>query len=122
MQWSLQPPRDIQQDPPLVGVPRDRLEHQRMVDTVEERPDVKIYYPVVTPTPLPAATHRVQRGPPRTIAIGVGVKDGFHLPLQVHRRYRLRDPIVHSWHPENPRPSSCFRYCHRSEEHTSELQ
>src|SRR5664279_2797459 len=84
-----------------------------MVNAVEKRPDVQIYHPVVLPTPLPAATHRVQRRPSRAVTIGVGVENRFDRTLQLHGRHRLGDPVSHSWHPEDPDPSaSCFRYLH----------
>jgi hypothetical protein len=38
------------------------------------------------------------------------VEDRLHLPLQIHRGYRLGDPIVHSGHSENPQPSPTLRY------------
>src|SRR5664279_2403491 len=87
-----------------------------MVNVVEKRPDVQIYYPVVLPTPLPAATHRVQRRPSRAVTIGVGVENRFHHPLQLHGRHRLGRSCQPQWAPRgfgplclllsvSPRPS-----------------
>src|SRR5260221_2042547 len=106
------PPPDIQQDPFLVGVPLHRLEHERVINAVEKRPDIKIYHPVAAPAPFPAPAHRVQRRTSRTVAIRVGVEDGLHLPLQIHRRHRLGNPVVHSRNAEDPRSSPCFRNRH----------
>src|ERR1039457_1577090 len=93
-------------------MPLHRLEHKRVINAVEERPDIKIYHPVAAPAPFPAPAHRVQRRTSRTVAIGAGVEDRFHLPLQIHRRHRLGDPVVHSRNAEDPRSSPCLRYCH----------
>ncbi len=40
------------------------------------------------------------------------MEDRLHLPLQVHGSHRLGDPIVHSGHAENPRPSPMLGYRH----------
>ena len=39
---GFQPPFDVQQDPPFVGVVSDRFEQQIMGNAVEEGPDVKV--------------------------------------------------------------------------------
>jgi hypothetical protein len=59
LQRRLQPPPHIQQDPPLVGaeVMRHRLDHQLVIEVVEEPFDVKIDHPVGSPAALPARRH-----------------------------------------------------------------
>ena len=94
----------VQQDPPLVGVVGDRLEHEVPGHGVEERPDVQIDHPVRSPAPLPARPDRVQRGLPRPVAVGVRMEDRFDLRLQIHPDHRLRDPVGHGRHAEHPDP------------------
>ena len=72
--------------PRLVGVRGDRLEHQVPRDAVEELPDVQIDHPVVPPAALAARCDRVDRRPPRPVAVGIGVEDRFGRPLQYPAR------------------------------------
>src|SRR6202049_4349254 len=47
---GLQPPFDVEQYPSFVGVVSDRFQQQIMRNAVEEGPDIKIEYPVLSPT------------------------------------------------------------------------
>jgi site-specific DNA recombinase len=69
LQRGFQPPLHVEEDPPQAGVVRDRFQNERVVERVEERPEIKIDRPVVSPTPLPAPTDRIQGRPPRPIPV-----------------------------------------------------
>src|SRR5215470_13004038 len=84
-----------------------------MIDAVEEFLDVQINHPVLVPAAPPARPHRIQRGPPRAITIGVGVEFWFHSFLQFHGHHRLRDSVRDGRHAEHPHPAMRFRYLHR---------
>src|SRR5260370_30774914 len=83
LQRRLQPPLDIEEDPPQVGVVSNRFQNERVIERVEERLEIQIENPVVSPTPPPAAPDRVMSRPSRPVPVGVGVKDKLHLGLQV---------------------------------------
>ena len=89
---GLQPALHVHQDPFLVGVARDRLQHQVPRNGVKEGSDVKIDNPVLLETPLPADRDRVHGRAPGTIAVGVLVEHRLHAGLQRHRRRRLARP------------------------------
>ena len=101
---GLQPALHVQHDPFLVGVVRDRLQHQVPWNGVKEGPDVKIDNPVLLEAPLPADRDRVHGRTPGTIAVGVLVEDRLHAGLQRHRRRRLRDPVDDARDAEHSHP------------------
>src|SRR5439155_20674269 len=70
--------------------------------------------PAVFPTASPAGSHRIQRRSVRPVAVRVRVEDRLDLRLQPARGYRLRDPIGHGGHTEDPDPIAMrLRYLHR---------
>src|SRR5436190_19610039 len=69
--------------------------------------------PVVLPAALPACRHRIQRGPPWPITVGIGVEFRLHLFLQLHGHHGLRYSVRDGWHAENSHSSMRFRYLHR---------
>src|SRR6202022_1924547 len=98
-------------NPPLVGVSSYRSQDELMVNTIEEGPDVKIDHPVTSPTSLSAGSHRLQRRAPWSVAVRVGMKQRFHLRLQIQAHDRLSDSVCHRGHSENPDPlAMCLRY------------
>src|SRR6266705_6496494 len=84
-----------------------------MIHAVEEFLDVQINYPVLLPAASPTRPHRIQRGSPRPVTIGVGVEFWFHSFLQLHVYHRLRDSVRDGGHAEDPHPAMRFRYFHR---------
>jgi hypothetical protein len=64
LHWDGQPPFDIQHHPRHLGVSLNRLDHESVIDAVEELLDVQIDHPVTLPAPIPAYPHRVQSRPP----------------------------------------------------------
>jgi hypothetical protein len=70
-----------------------RFQHERVIERVEKRSEIKIDRPVVFPTPRPAYTQRIMSRPSRPVPIGIRVEHRFHLRLQVQVRDRLSDPI-----------------------------
>src|SRR6266540_1012613 len=113
-QWGYKPPLDVQQDPPLVGVPRDRLEHEGMINAVEELLDVQVDHPVGSPAAPPADLHRVLRGSPGTVAVRVRMEGRLDPRLQSAGYHRLSDPVGHGRHPQNSgAPTMRLRYFHR---------
>ncbi len=61
-------------------------------------------------TPIPTVTGRDARRWMRWVP---AVKDRLDLPLQPRGHHRLRDPIGHSGHTQNPNPIAVrFRYLH----------
>lgn len=114
LQRRFQPPLDVEQEPPLTGVVSDRAQDELGIERVEERPDVKIDHPVVSPTPFATARHRIMRRAPRPIAIRIRVEHGLHERLQVQPGDRLGNPIGDSRHTERPDPlPACLRELHR---------
>jgi len=65
----------------------------RVRHVVEKSLDIEINYPRMSPTPLLAHFHRVQRRFTRTVAIGIVVEDWLHLRFQDHGHRRLRYPV-----------------------------
>ncbi len=59
--WRFQPAFDIENHPPLRGVFLHRSHQEILIQVVEEGFDVKVQDPVISPTPLPGLTHRIQR-------------------------------------------------------------
>jgi Recombinase/Recombinase zinc beta ribbon domain len=93
-----EPPRHIQHHPTLVGVGRHRLDHETVINGVEEPLDVKIKDPVLLPAPRPARADRVQRRAPRPVPVGVVMEDRLGAGLQLQRYHRLGDPVGHGGH------------------------
>src|SRR3954451_15552687 len=87
-----------------------RLQDQIPPNAVEERLDVHIEHPVVSPTPLPAHPQRLMRRTARPIPIGVLVEPRLHRGLQVPAHNRLRDPVRDRRHPEHSRAAVSLRY------------
>jgi hypothetical protein len=56
---SLQPTLNVQQYPPAVREPLDRTQHQLMIKTVEERPDIEIQNPIICPATTPSLFDRL---------------------------------------------------------------
>ena len=54
---GFEPPLDVEQHPPLVGVVSDRLHEEVMANAVEEGPDIEIEYPVLAPQRLRATAN-----------------------------------------------------------------
>jgi hypothetical protein len=48
-----QPALDIQMHPPNVGKPTQGSQHKRMIEAIEERPDVDLEHPLEAPAALP---------------------------------------------------------------------
>ena len=121
-QRRFQPPLHIQHYPPLLvrGVGLDRLDHQVMINGIEEFLDVKIEHPVLLLAPQAAFRERVQRAAPGPVPVRVLMENGLRAGLQRHRRYCLRDAIRHSWHPEDSHPAAMrlgdFHRSHRGRE------
>jgi hypothetical protein len=80
----------IEQDPPLVGVVRHRLQNEIMIEVVEEPFDVHIDHPVGSPATLPASPDRVQRATSRPVPVGVRVEDLLHVRSALEQLVRLR--------------------------------
>src|SRR5664280_3285333 len=94
-------------------MPFDRPDQQVMVDIVEKRLDIKIDRPVVLPATFPAHPDRVQRRPPRAVAIGIRVEDRFDLPLQDHGGRCLRDAVRNARNAQDANTASPgLRYLH----------
>ncbi len=109
-----QPPLDVQQNPPLLGVMSYRFEQQIMRHAVEERSDVKIQHPTLRPAASASHSQCVMGITPRTIAVAVGVEDRLKLLSQQHRRCGLGYPVSHRRHPEHPDPlPMILRYLNR---------
>ena len=102
LQRRLEPPPHIQHHPRQVGVRLDSLDHQVPRHAVEELLDVQIDHPVRLPAPPPAGSHRVQRGTPRAVPVGIRVEEPFSPLLQHPGHHRLRDPVSHGRHTEHP--------------------
>ena len=64
---GFEPPFDVEQHPPLVGVVSDRLHEQIMANAVEEGPDIEIEHPVLVPTTLASHGQRVVGTSPRPV-------------------------------------------------------
>jgi hypothetical protein len=75
--------------------------------------DIKIDHPWVPPATLLARLYRVQRGPPRAIAVGILMEDSFRSRTQYYRHHSLGDPVGDTRHPKSPYAASAFRYFHR---------
>src|SRR5712691_13395399 len=106
---AFQPPLHVEEDPPLACVVRDRAQDERVVERVEERPQIEIDHPVVSPTALPAAPHRLQGRASRPVPVRVRMEARLHLRLQIQAHDRLRDPVGDRGHTEHPRPAAAFR-------------
>jgi len=84
-----------------------------MRHVVKETLDIKIDHPWVPPAPLLARLYRVQRRPPRAIAVGIPMEDSFRSRTQYHRHRSLGDPVGDTRYPKRPYAASAFRYFHR---------
>jgi hypothetical protein len=73
----------------------------------KNRADVKIDHPVRLPAPPPTRGHRVERGTPRAIPIGVRMEDRLDLRLQLLGHHRLRDPMATVGIPSILVPAPC---------------
>ena len=73
---GFEPPFDVEQHPPLVGVVSDRLHEEVMGNAVEEGPDIEIEHPVLVPTTLASHGQRVMGASPRPVSVAVGWKIG----------------------------------------------
>ena len=47
---------------------------------------------------------------PRSVAVGVGMEQGFHLRLQIRPHDRLGDPVSDGGHTERPHAVALLRY------------
>ncbi len=50
---SLQPTLNVQQHPSAIRKPLDRTHHQRVINAVEERPNIEIQNPIMLPASTP---------------------------------------------------------------------
>ena len=100
--------------PSGVGVCLHRLDDEVPGHAVEELLHVQIDDPVVFQQRcrhVSTASSADRSGP---VAIGVRMKDRFHLCFQPGRHHRLGDPVRDRGHAEHPRPAAVrFRYLHR---------
>ena len=76
---GFEPPLDVEQHPPLVGVVSDRLHEQIMANAVKEGPDIEIEHPVLVPTTLASHGQRVVGASPRPVSVAVGAQDRLKL-------------------------------------------
>ena len=106
LQRRLQPPPHIQHHPREVGIGLHRLDDEVPGHAVEELPDVQIDHPVGLPAAFPACPHRVQPRPPRPVAVGVRMEDLFDPLPQDPGDHRLRDPVGHGRHAQDPRAAA----------------
>jgi hypothetical protein len=83
-------------------------------NAVEERLQVQVQDPILSPAALPADPDRIQRRPPRPIPIGVRVEHWLHPRLKVSVHDGLGDPIRDRRHPEHPRAAVPLQYLHRA--------
>jgi site-specific DNA recombinase len=114
LQRRSEPPLHVQQHPRDVGVHLDRLDDEIPRHGVEERLDVQINHPVVSPAPPSACRDRVQRRTIRPVAVGIRVEDRFELSLQMPGHDRLRDSVRDRGHPQRAGPTTVrLRYLHR---------
>jgi site-specific DNA recombinase len=56
----LQPPLNVEKEPPLLGMPPHRFHQKLEIDVVEQTLDVKLQNPVVLPAPSSRNLHRVE--------------------------------------------------------------
>ena len=112
---GFEPPLDVEQHPPLVGVVSDRLHEQIMANAVKEGPDIEIEHPVLVPTTLASHGQRAVGASPRPVSVAVGMEDRLKLLFQQHRCRGLSHPVCHIRHTQNPDPSPMIlRYLNRS--------
>jgi hypothetical protein len=97
---SLQPTFDVQQYPSAIRELLDRTQHQRVINAVEERPNIEIQNPVMFPTPTPGLFDRLVSGSTRPIPVRVRMEHTLYDGLQIHLDDGLRDPISHGWNAE----------------------
>src|SRR5437773_9934334 len=98
---GIQPALHIQKDPALVGMPSYRFQNELMGNRIEKGSDIKIDYPVPSPAPLSTHAHGLQRRSSWSIAVRVGMKQRFHLRLEIQAHDRLGDAVRHRRHAED---------------------
>ncbi|MBC2586876.1 recombinase family protein [Rhodococcus aetherivorans] len=111
-----QPALHVQHDPSFgigIEVTNKRLDHQLVVDGVEERTHVDLDHPRTLPTPSRAHRHRIQRAAPGAITVGIRVEHLLHPRHQPVRHHRLGDPIGDRRDTQHPLPAVAFRDRHR---------
>jgi site-specific DNA recombinase len=113
-QRGTKPPLDIQHHPRDVGVGLHGLDHESVIDTVEELLNIQIDDPVGLPAPLPTCPDRVQSRPSWPVPVGIWMKDRFDLLLQPPGHHRLGDPVRNRRYAKGSHPTAMgFRYLHR---------
>src|SRR6202158_3120708 len=91
---------------------RQCLKEQLMWNCVEERLDVEVEYPVVSPAALTRRTHGIDRRAAWSVTVGVRMEQRVQSRLQIPADNLLRDSIRPRWDPQRPRPAPPLRNVH----------
>src|SRR5258708_30981534 len=83
-----------------------------MWNRVEERLDVEVEHPVVSPAPLTRRAHAVNRRTAWSVTVGVRMEQRVQSRLQIPADNLLRDSIRHRWYTQRPRPAPRLRNAH----------
>src|SRR5271156_111949 len=83
-----------------------------MWNRVEERLDVEVQHPVVSPAPLTRPAHGRDRRTAGSVTVGVRMEHRVPSRLQIPADNLLRDSIRHRWYAQRPRPARRLRNVH----------
>jgi len=79
-----------------------------MGNRVEERLDVEVEHPVVSPASLTRRAHGINRRAAWSVTVGVRMEHRVQARLQIPADNLLRDSIRHRWYTQRPRPAPAF--------------
>src|ERR1039457_3605562 len=80
------------------------LEEQLMGNRVEERLDVEVEHPVVSPASLTRRAHGINRRAAWSVTVGVRMEHRVQARVQIPADTLLRDSTPPRWYPHRPRP------------------
>src|SRR6202051_4892646 len=111
--WRLQPPLQQPQHLPVTDPARQRLHQLRVRNRVEVARHVSVDHLGMPRLPRPVhLLNRLQRRPPRSIAIGRGLQIRFEYRLQDQQGRGLHHPVPNDRDPQWPLPASRLRNQH----------
>src|ERR1017187_1554144 len=83
-----------------------------MGNRVEERLDVEVEHPVVSPASLTRRAHGINRRAAWSVTVGVRMEHRVQARLQIPADNLLRDSIRQRWDTQRPRPAPRLRNVH----------
>jgi len=83
-----------------------------MWNRVQERLDVEVEHPVISPAALTCRAHGVDRRAAGSVTVTVRMEQRVQARLPIPADNLLRDSIRHRWDTQRPRPARRLRNIH----------